>query len=406
MAEHPPDGSEAEGAAHVLDPRRWLVGLRQAARQGYRRATGALAPVLWATLAAFASFLIAHDVFGHQQPFFAPIAAWVCLGFTFNRVPRKVVELGLGAVLGVALGEVILILIGSGAPQIAIGLAVGATLGRFLDRGDLFTMQSGVNAMVVIGMGGTAGASAGFSRMLDALIGAFVAFVFSVLLPRNLARRPKRYLRGVYGEIATCLGTIQRALQDGNAATMGDAATELHGLESIVDDAREVIASAQQIARLNPILRADRPVLDECDRQRAIALRLARTLSMLIRQGRGVIVEAGRQPGAAALVGLAGTAMRAHATALAHWQPPDLARRLAVQLADACAPGAVPESDWRGSMLVSLMRSIAIDALQATGLSRGQARAHLPDVADEVTVQDAPTMSEEGPSAIWGVDGR
>ncbi|QLQ16016.1 MAG: FUSC family protein [Micropruina sp.] len=153
-----------------------MVALRQAARQGYRRASGALAPVLWATLAAFASYLIAHNVFGHQQPFFAPIAAWVCLGFTFNRVPRKVVELGLGAVLGVALGEAILSLLGSGALQIALGLTVGATLGRLLDRGDLFTMQSGVNAMVVIGMGGTAGASAGV---------------------RSHGRRTDRRLRGV-----------------------------------------------------------------------------------------------------------------------------------------------------------------------------------------------------------------
>lgn len=406
MAEHPPADSGADGTARLLDPHRWVVALRQAARQGYRRASGALAPVLWATLAAFASYLIAHNVFGHQQPFFAPIAAWVCLGFTFNRVPRKVVELGLGAVLGVALGEAILSLLGSGALQIALGLTVGATLGRLLDRGDLFTMQSGVNAMVVIGMGGTAGASAGFARMGDALIGAFVAFVFSVLLPRNLARRPKRYLRGVYGEIATCLGTIQRALRDGNATTMGDAATELRGVESVIDGASEVIASAQQIARLNPILRADRPVLDECGRQRALAMRLARTLDMLIRQGRGVILEAGRQPNAAALVGIAATTMRAHSTALAHWQRPDLARRLAVQLADACAPGAVPDSDWRGSVLVSLMRSIAIDALQATGLSRAQARAHLPDVDDPEPTRDAPTMTEEGPSAVWGVDGR
>lgn len=242
--------------------------------------------------------------------------------------------------------------------------------------------------------------------MGDALIGAFVAFVFSVLLPRNLARRPKRYLRGVYGEIATCLGTIQRALRDGNATTMGDAATELRGVESVIDGASEVIASAQQIARLNPILRADRPVLDECGRQRALAMRLARTLDMLIRQGRGVILEAGRQPNAAALVGIAATTMRAHSTALAHWQRPDLARRLAVQLADACAPGAVPDSDWRGSVLVSLMRSIAIDALQATGLSRAQARAHLPDVDDPEPTRDAPTMTEEGPSAVWGVDGR
>ena len=61
-------------------------------------------------------------------------------------------------------------------------------MGRLLDRGDLFTIQCGVNAMIVVGMGTmpTNEVGAGPSRVLDALVGAGVALLLSVLLPGDL----------------------------------------------------------------------------------------------------------------------------------------------------------------------------------------------------------------------------
>ena len=78
-------------------------------------------------------------------------------------------ELGLGAVLGVGIGEAVFLLVGSGGWQLGLGLIVAALAGRILDRGTLFTMQAGVNAMVVIGMGNLAGTTGGVDRMLDAV---------------------------------------------------------------------------------------------------------------------------------------------------------------------------------------------------------------------------------------------
>ena len=104
-------------------------------------------------VAAWLAFTITHDWLGHPTPFFAPVAAWICLGFTYNRVPRKVAEIGAGAAIGVGIGELILYGFGAGAWQLATGLLIGGLMGRLLDRGDLFTIQCGVNAMIVVGMG-------------------------------------------------------------------------------------------------------------------------------------------------------------------------------------------------------------------------------------------------------------
>ena len=46
-------------------------------------------------------------------------------------------ELGVGATLGVGVGEAVLLTAGSGGWQLAVGLLAAAVLGRLLDRGDL-----------------------------------------------------------------------------------------------------------------------------------------------------------------------------------------------------------------------------------------------------------------------------
>ena len=112
--------SLAEDAWNRLDFRRRLLLTGLGLRQGVRRMRGSLVPVLTASAAACIAYLIAHNLLGHPTPFFAPVAAWICLGFTYNRVPRKVLEIGAGATIGVAIGEVILLSLGAGAWQVAV----------------------------------------------------------------------------------------------------------------------------------------------------------------------------------------------------------------------------------------------------------------------------------------------
>ena len=77
-----------------LDFRRWRVFLTARARQGWRRVRGSFVPVVQSAAGASLAWVIAHDLLGGPSPVFAPIAAWICLGFRQDRVPRKVAELG------------------------------------------------------------------------------------------------------------------------------------------------------------------------------------------------------------------------------------------------------------------------------------------------------------------------
>ncbi|MFT4109295.1 MAG: FUSC family protein [Propionicimonas sp.] len=379
--------------------RRLGVALRLHARDGRRRAGGSLVPVLQAAVAAALAFSLARYVIGHPYPFFAPVAAWVCLGFTRNRQPRRVAELGAGAVLGVLTGELLHLLIGSGPWQIGVVLVVAALGARFVDRGDLFTMQAGVNAMVVLATF-TLVTSDPVGRAVDALVGALVALVLAVLLPRDVTSRPKRYIASVLTESQVLLRMVADGLRSGDTARLRDARTQLRGVRDILDYGRTVVGSSSQVARLNPTLRRDLPVLAELERQAVLLRRMLNTVELLVRQGRGVVGESGPQPVVAMLVAEAAGVTGQLAGSVREWSFPTEARRRAANLAAECAPSAVMHSTWRSVALVSVMRSVTVDLLQLTGLSREAARAELPDLPDSREVEEA-AEGPDGASGIW-----
>ena len=395
---------DPDDGRRLLDLRRWVLFARVRLRQSARRAGLALVPVLWASVAAFVAYHVAHDLLGHPSPFFAPVAAWICLGFTRNQVPRNVAELGLGAVLGVGIGEAVFLLVGSGGWQLGLGLIVAALAGRILDRGTLFTMQAGVNAMVVIGMGNLAGTTGGVDRMLDAVTGALIAFLVSVLVPRDLVRRPRLFVAGLFADLATPAESLAAALAADDAEQLLDADAQLRGVEELLADTADAINSAVQIARLNPTLRRDRPTLAELGRQLALATRLTHTLELLLRQSRGILQEAGPQPVVAGLLQDAAVALHTHAHEIAHWQEPTESRRQAAALAEACSPTALAGGDWRTTVLVSVMRSVVIDLLQLSGMSRAQARELLPEVGQDEGQPAEAALPEDGSSEVWQAD--
>lgn len=397
--------SLAEDAWNRLDfRRRWvLAGL--VLRQGVRRMRGSLVPILTATLAAWLAFTISHDWLGHPTPFFAPVAAWICLGFTYNRVPRKVAEIGAGAAIGVGIGELILYGFGAGAWQLATGLLIGGLMGRLLDRGDLFTIQCGVNAMIVVGMGTmpTNEVGAGPSRVLDALVGAGVALLLAVLLPGDLLFRPRRYVSHLLTELGTTFAMLAEGLRTGDRERLRDAHAQLRGVQQIMDDAEQVWRSSADIIALNPAMWRHRPLADELGRQLELGRRAVHTAELLLRQTRGVVDESGEVPRIAGLMDDADATLKSMAGSVRHWNAPLLARKRAAALAARCAPSGAGVTDWRHSALVSVMRSVAIDLLQLTGLSREQARYHLPGTGPEVLVA-GPRLAGDEPSAVWGAD--
>ncbi len=402
----PNDGSV--GSGHRIDLRGWAVLVAALSRQGARRVRGAAWPVLIAAFAASLAYLFAEQVLGRPAPVFAPIAAWVCLGFKVDRVPRKVAELGVGATVGVLLGEVLADLIHLGWWQVGVALLAGGLIGRFLDRGDLTTIQAGVNAVVIIGMSWwQSSAAGGFAgRWIDALVGAGIAFVFAALLPRHPAERPRRYAAAALAEFATLLTMLSKALTVGDRAMMRDVRAQMRAIRTLLENWEGTLVTARAVVSLNPSLWRQRGEVAELDRIFRLTTRSQRVAEMLVRQSRGMTEEVGAMPELGAIAGEVAQAAQSLSGSVGQWTRPDQAREELTRIAGRIAPAELSEEDWRPAVLASLLRALLMDLLQVTGLSREQAHDALIDTwgrpfgPHDVEVPES--ESDDGPSALWG----
>lgn len=405
-----------ETVARTFDLRRWWVFFRSRAKQGYGRVVGSFVPIVQSAVAGALAYLFSEKVLGHHEPVFAAVSCWLCLGFSRNRIPRKVAEMGAGATIGVLIGEVFGAFLGIGAWQLVILITLAPLLARFIDRGDLFTAQTVINAVTVASLSAS-NSSGSYVRWLDALIGSVTAFVFSVVLPRNVTSRARRYARLTLDELAGALLTLAKGLRQGSDEVLFDSEAKVRSLEITLTDGRLALDTAAEVTNLNPTLRKDRDIVAELKRTFSLLERSLTSTRMLIRQARGVVSETGAEPDVADIVESVAAALNAMAASIPAWTDPVHARQQALIAAEKCSPEEVTGDDWRGTVLVSLLRALAVDALQMTGLSWGEARQALPDIGglqpeteadedeeDEEPAYDTPSQWHEAAAASLKAD--
>ncbi|MGD7732658.1 FUSC family protein [Propionibacteriaceae bacterium G57] len=380
--------------------------IRSRARSGWTRARGALVPNTQAAIFATIAWLICRYGLNEPHPIFAAIACYLAMGFSRNRQPRRVLEIGLGATFGVFVGEMVGRFLGFGWWQLLLIMMVTPLVARFIDRADLMTFQSTINAMVVASMisiaAGVPGQS-GISRWTDALIGSGVALVAALVLPRSITTRPRRYAATAVQRSADALEAIGKGLVKGDGGQIRSAVGHLAVVRHQVTDGSAAQSSAADLALINPRFRGDRVELAEIDRLLTITSRMHTSLTMLTRQARSMVGEQGAVPVPGKLVLEVATAMRHLSSAIDHFTKPVLARNEAMQVAADLTPlELAAKGDWRTTALVSLLRAVVVDLLLLTGLSLEQARATLeqPGTLDPDRVKAQ--LPEEHGSSLWG----
>jgi uncharacterized membrane protein YgaE (UPF0421/DUF939 family) len=155
---------------------RWSLG------GAAQRVRAVLGPVTQTSLAAGVAWYVAHDLLGHAQPFFAPIAAVVALSTNHVQRSRRTVQMMVGVLLGIGVSELLHPLLGSSAVSVGVVvfvtlvLAVAIGIG-FVGEGMMFFNQAGASAVLVIALHK---AGTGAERAVDALVGGGVALVIGV----------------------------------------------------------------------------------------------------------------------------------------------------------------------------------------------------------------------------------
>ena len=171
---------------------------------GGQQAVFRLRDVLWAiTQAAAAAALawyIAHNLLGHPDPFFAPIAAAGAISASNVLHVQRAIQNISGVALGIIVGAVAQLLLGTESIAIAlavfVSLCVAVLVGHgFLGKGLGLGNQAAGSAVLVAAL---SGGDQVVQRLQEALIGSGVALAFTVLLfPVNPLTAPGRSCRGV-----------------------------------------------------------------------------------------------------------------------------------------------------------------------------------------------------------------
>ncbi len=364
--------------------------LRARARQGWGRVRRAAVPVLLASIAAGAAYAAARYGLGHQYPFFAPVAAWIALGFSADRNLRRVAELAIGVAVGVLAGDQLVHRIGTGPAQVAVVLAAAVLIARFLDRGDLLAIQAGVQAMIVVVLPAS-GTSGPLDRWLDALVGGVMALVVAALSPQDPRRRVRAVAEEAMSEIAEVLRTLAEGLRTRETATVRRALLRGRASQPVLDTWRSAAVSARQTARLSPAFRRHRDELAAQVASATMADRAMRNARVLARRAESVV---GRAPAAGAsgpvadlldpladAVDLVRRGADEVGVALSTGSGTEAARRTLAEAASRTDPWRlVPGGDLHAQGLVLLLRSLVVDLAETAGADPEVARATLPEI--------------------------
>jgi Fusaric acid resistance protein-like len=203
--------------------------------------------LLQATAAATAAWVIAKYVLDHEQPFFAPIAALIALNTSLGERGLNAVRLLQGVILGIVIGELTLAALAGGYASMAVAIFAATALARALGGTRIVIAQAAVSAILVIAL---ADAEAGVERLIDAVIGAGVALVFSQLLfspePVALLRRAEA---AVLERIARGLTLTARALERDDDELAEQAIVAIRELPDDVTALRRIRRASSRVAR-------------------------------------------------------------------------------------------------------------------------------------------------------------
>jgi uncharacterized membrane protein YgaE (UPF0421/DUF939 family) len=329
-----------------------------------------------ASLGAALAWLVATEVLGHEQPFFAPIAAVLCLGLSFGQRTRRTVEVVAGVALGIVVGDVVAEVLGRGTVQLglAIGLAMAAAL--LIGAGHLLATQAAVSAALVMVLE-PPGAGLPAARFLDALVGGGVALVIAGLVfPADPMALVRRAAGPLLDDLAATIEDVARALRDADHEAAVAALERSRGMDAEEAELREALEAGRETARTAPPRRGSRDRLEvyaTAEAQLDLAVRNVRVLA------RGAVraVELGDNvpPLVPEALGCLAVAVRRLGVFLDDPAAAPEARDAAIEAAALATTVLEQTANLSVSVIVGQVRATAVDLLRGMGVDPIEARA-------------------------------
>jgi uncharacterized membrane protein YgaE (UPF0421/DUF939 family) len=343
---------------------------RLSAHMRAERLRGAARMILQATIAAVVAWVLATEVIGHVQPFFAPVSAMITLGLTQGERGRRALEVVLGVTLGIAVADFLVIQLGTGWWQLGIVVALAMSAALLLGSGQMFAQQAAVSAALVATLQ-PPDDGVSFARAVDALLGGGVALAVSALvLPAHPARMVREAAAPVLIELAAVLDDVATALERRDREGVQSALDRGRAIDDLYRNLDEALVVGREVAYLAPPRRRMLGTVDvyaDAAAQMDLAVRNVRVLARGAR--RAIDLDENVPPETAEALRSLADAVRAMRGALEDAARADLVREPALRAAGQATLVLERTGNLSVSVIVGQVRSTAVDLLRGTGMS-------------------------------------
>lgn len=353
--------------------------MRWSLNESTRRVIESAPAILQIVLAATASYAFTTLALGHANPIFSVTVAITALGFTRDARPRRIVSTAIGMVTGIALSELLLLLIGQGLWQMSIVLLIALTTARFITGSAAFALTVGIQAMLVYIMPAPEGGA--FVRSLDGLIGGLTALIFTAIIPRDPRGLANKDANKLFTIFLDSLDALKLAVRNVDVAIVDEALTRVRRSQPLVDNWRLSLDSAIAISKISPFLRKYQDELSGQVRlMRGMDL-ATRNLRVVVRRVDFLLRDGVPRPYLADLFEQISAATQQLSEGLESPEHLREAQEQFIEIIHQLDPKRFGIADQiREASVLLLLRPLLVDLLCASGMSEDDARAELPAI--------------------------
>ena len=339
--------------------------------------------IVHSAIGAGVAYWIAVEVIKHGQPFFAPMSAVIILGLSGGDRIKRATELTLGCALGVGLGDLLIMQIGTGYWQIFVVVGLALLVASFVSPAPLVSNQMAIGGILIATMF-PPGDGGSIDRMIDAFIGGGVGILVIALLPSSPLDAGRHQVANVLGIAASVLEDVAASLKAKDAAKLNNALEALRRSQASVNKLETAASSGKEATTVSPFLWGDRArvrslyrILAPVDNVIRNARVLARRAVVLTEDNDTVSDEQIHVIEEIADIALRLSDLYEHHKEISEaLEIPELVNRLR-QLGSEVGEDIAEDRVLSAQVILAQSRSIIVDLLQICGMSRESAVAVL-----------------------------
>lgn len=329
-----------------------------------------------AGLAAALSWIVAADIFRHDGPVFAPIVAVGTLVSSANRRLRSFIELLVGIVFGIAIGDLLIFVLGIGPWRLALVVVLAIVAATaFYSSGAVVLQAAHTSVLIVTLSPVTPNIEA--SRIIDGAAGALAALLVALVLPVNPLRLVNREVAPLMGTLAEAVEQTGRALQSADVQKAREALSRVRELQDNLPAVHDAIDAGRETVTLSPLRWKRRAMVRQFVRGAEYLHRITINVKGMVR--RAVTMVEDKEPVPKMLPDafrLLAEALRVLHHELSRGLDPQASRIWTQRALHEVGRAQREGLELSGSVVVAQIRTISSDVLRASGLDESEEQAN------------------------------